>query len=114
MKKDIKIYIGIALVVVVIIAAIMIVQNNGSDVDEKITRCIANNSVYYGKLVCPACDKQEEIFGSNSKLLNKVDCFYDFPLCMNATIEFTPTWVIKGEKYVGVQSIERLQELTGC
>ena len=44
--------------------------------------------------------------------LNVIDCFYEQEKCTN--IQYTPTWIINGQKYEGFQSIEKLKELTGC
>jgi len=46
------------------------------------------------------------------KYLEIIDCWFEKEKCEN--ISGTPTWKIKGEYYKGVQSIKKLQELTGC
>jgi hypothetical protein len=80
--------------------------------DEEITKCIGENSVLYTRLGCHFCQVQEEAFGENYQYLTTIDCFYNQEECTGITS--TPTWVIKGEKYEGVQSLEKLKELTGC
>ena len=52
------------------------------------------------------------MFGKNRQYLNTIDCWYEREKCLG--IQSTPSWIIKGEKYIGVQSIEKLKELTGC
>ena len=52
------------------------------------------------------------MFGDSFKFLNVVDCTGNWDKCLGVT--GTPTWVINGEKYVGVQEIEKLRNLTGC
>ena len=52
------------------------------------------------------------MFGDNLQYLNIIDCFYDRTQCEGIT--GTPTWIINGEAYKGVQNIDRLKELTGC
>ena len=84
----------------------------GATTSEGVAKCIGENSVFYVQLGCSACRIQEEMFGENYKFLNSVDCFYERESC--GEIEATPTWIIKGEQYKGVQSIEKLKELTGC
>jgi len=44
--------------------------------------------------------------------LNVVDCFFEGGKC--GDLISTPTWIIKGKEYGGVQSFEKLKELTGC
>ncbi|MBT3405215.1 hypothetical protein HN832_01440 [archaeon] len=80
----------------------------------EITQCIGENSVLYIQLGCHACETQENLFGDNYNDLTIVDCFFDIEKCQEAEITATPTWVINQEKIIGVQSIKKLQELTGC
>ena len=90
----------------------LILSKKHPETPENIVKCIGENSELYGQLGCSACKKQEELFGENSKYLTIIDCWNEREKCLE--IEYTPTWIIKGEKYVGVQSIEKLKELTGC
>lgn len=83
-------------------------------VDGATTICIAENSVFYGTEWCSFCQKQKELFGINEELLNYIDCDEDREACIMVGIEVFPTWDINGERYTGVQSIEKLKELTGC
>jgi hypothetical protein len=84
------------------------------DTTEEIAKCIGKNAILYTQLGCHACETQEQMFGENYQHLNVVDCFYDRETCTEKQIEYTPTWIINNEKIIGVQSIEKLQELTGC
>jgi len=109
MKK--RLWITFAIILgVIILSAIILSRGNG--VSKETTVCIANNSELYVQLGCHACEAQEKIFGENYKYLNVIDCFYEREKCSN--IQYTPTWIIKGEKYTKVQSIKKLKELTGC
>ncbi len=100
------------LIVLGVIILSIIILNRGNGVSEKDTRCIGQNSVFYVQLGCHACEIQEDMFGENSKYLNMVDCYREREKCSEIT--HTPTWIIGGEKYQGVKSIEKLKELTGC
>ncbi len=102
------------IILAVIILAFWILRKPSSQVDEQTAICIGQNSELYIKLGCSACRVQEEMFGNNFKYLNSTDCFYDVEKCINVGITATPTWIINDEKIVGVQSIEKLKELTGC
>ena len=86
--------------------------------DETITKdvaeCIGENSMLYVQLGCIHCEEQKEMFGDNYQDINIVDCFYNRTICADEQISGTPTWVINGEQYVGVQPIEKIRELTGC
>lgn len=108
-----KSWLNIFIMLIVAIIAIFIIINKSKPVtSEEVARCIGENSVLYVQLGCTHCERQEALFGDNYQFLNTIDCFYERAKC--ADITSTPTWLIKGEKYIGVQSIERLQELTQC
>lgn len=107
-----KFLITIMIILGVIILSIIIISKPNPETSEKVAKCIGKKSILYIKLGCHACKTQEEMFGENYKYLTVIDCFYERDKCYE--IEWTPTWVIKGEKYIGVQSIEELKELTGC
>jgi uncharacterized protein YxeA len=109
MKKNL---ITIIIILGVIILSIVIINKPHPETPEEVAKCIGKNSVLYIKLGCNACKIQEEMFGENYEYLTIIDCFYERDKC--SEIIFTPTWIIKGEKYEGVQSIEKLKELTGC
>lgn len=113
MKKDTKIYLAIILIVILVIIGIYALKNKDT-ADIRLAKCIGEEAEFYGKLGCPACDKQEELFGENVQYLNKIDCFYQGDKCIEKEITAYPTWIIDGEKYIGVRSLESLQELAEC
>jgi len=96
----------------VVILAAFLINKPANETSDEIAKCIGENSVLYTQLGCSACKAQEDLFGESYEYLNKIDCFYEREKCSEITA--TPTWIINNEKYVGVQSIEKLQELTGC
>jgi hypothetical protein len=110
MKKNT--WITLLVILGVIILAVFLLYRPTEGVSEQTARCIAEHSHLYTQLGCHACEIQEELFGESYKYLNKTDCFFEREKCSD--IEATPTWVIDGQAYVGVQSIEKLKELTGC
>jgi len=91
-------------------------NNSSSQITEELAKCIGQNSELYVQTGCPACQRQEELFGDNLKYIFLIDCFLveNRQTCIDKSIEATPTWIIKENKYKGVQSIETLKELTGC
>ncbi len=110
MKK--KNWVTLTVIVLVIILSVILLTKSHPETSEEVAKCIGKNSELYTQLGCSACKTQEEMFGENYEYLNVIDCWFERDKCSN--IEYTPTWIIKGEKYVGVQSISDLQELTGC
>lgn len=106
--------ITILIILGIIIFAIIAINRPHPQTTEEIAKCIGENSKLYTQLGCSHCEEQEEMFGDNLKYLDIIDCFYERDKCSSEDIEATPTWLIKGKKYEGVQTIEKLQELTGC
>jgi len=102
----------IGIIIVVLIFAYFTLTNNPPVTDEDVAKCIGQKSILYVQLGCHACETQEKMFGDNYQFLKTIDCFYEKEKCVG--IEATPTWLIDGEKYRGVQSIEKLKGLTGC
>ena len=99
-------------IIVVILVAVLIMTKAHPETDSEVAKCIGENAVLYTQLGCHACEKQKDIFGDNYEHLNVVDCWFEREKC--GDVEYTPTWIIKGEKYVGLKSIQELKELTDC
>lgn len=115
MNKKVKsrlVTIGIVLAIALIMFFALYDFDSPNETPNEIVECIGENSILYVQLGCHYCGVQEEIFGDNLDLINKIDCFYEKEKC--GEIQATPTWKINGELYRGVKSIEELQELTGC
>jgi len=111
-KKSLIINILLFLILIAVLVFATTIFNKKNVTTEELSKCIGKNSVLYTQLGCHACENQEKMFGEYYLLLEKVDCFYEPDKCNS--IRATPTWKIRGELYEGVQSIEKLKELTGC
>ena len=103
----------IVIIAVIIFAVYLIVQDTGS-ANEELVKCIGERSELYIQLGCHACETQEKMFGDSYKFLNVVDCWDERDKCIEKGIEATPTWIINGEKFRGVQSIDTLKRRTEC
>lgn len=84
-------------------------------------KCLTDNDVkMYGAYWCPHCENNKKAFGDSWKYITYVECAVEgqpqvqTTACTVAGIEGYPTWVIKGEKYPGEQSLENLARLSGC
>ncbi len=108
----------IAVIIAVIALAVYILfrDNPAPVVSAEDAMCIGNNSELYSQTGCSACKVQADLFGENLKYINEIDCFLpaNRQLCIDKNIEATPTWIINEERYVGVQSVDTLKNLTGC
>ncbi len=122
MKKSMNTLITFLVVAGVLAVAFFIIYGklNSSAVrdipSEEVARWIGEHSTLYVQTGCIHCKEQEDLFGVNVKYLHTFDCAGDSDkalVCSLAGITATPTWIINNERYVGVQSIDRLKELTG-
>ena len=114
-KKDTPIYIILVIIIILIILGIFWIKNpNKKPTDEEVMKCIAEKSIIYSSTTCGACRYQEQILGDYYSLFQEINCFKEIQKCIDAHIEATPTWIINGEKYTGVKSIQKLKELTEC
>jgi len=68
--------------------------------------------VRYGTEWCPHCKNQKKLFGSSFQYINYTDCDKNKKVCTEALISGYPTWKINNQTYPGVQSIERLAQLS--
>lgn len=113
-KINKKSLVTILVILSVMAIAIFALTKNTPEFTKEEAICIGENSELYVKLGCSACKIQEDMFGENLEYLNIIDCLYEGDKCAQEEITATPTWIINGEKYIGVQSISKLKEFTGC
>ena len=112
--------IGIIIIVLAIAAAIIYSKNAGFATKDIATEAeakwIGEHSIVYTQAGCIHCKELEDLFGSSWKYINSIDCASSqekIQACIVANITATPTWIINGEQYIGVQTVEKLKELTG-
>ncbi len=78
-------------------------------------KCLTdNNATMYGTDWCGYCKKQKDLFGNSFKNINFVDCDRNREKCVLAGVQGYPTWIINNQTYSGLQSLERLAQITGC
>jgi len=78
----------------------------------------ATRAVMYGAYWCPHCQEQKKLFDSAASALPYVECAPEGPnphpdLCERAQVKSFPTWVIDGQRLVGVQSLDALARASG-
>ena len=110
MKKDKVITVFTILIILAI--AFIALNKPKANTPEEIIQCIGKESKLYVQDGCPHCRNQENLFGENLYDLTIISCSDDWTKCQD--IKATPSWKINNEMFIGVQSIEKLQELTGC
>jgi len=117
MKKSIERFITALVIIAVLILSMFIILNKPApQTSSDIAKCIGQNSVVYVQTGCSHCKDQEDLFGNNTQYLTMIDCLQNENMqkCVSAGIQGTPTWIIKNQSYEGVQTIEKLKQLTGC
>jgi len=116
MKKDLKIYLILLGIVLLVIIGIFIWKEKPEMSEEKTARCIGQNSELYVQLGCSHCEKQEALFGEDYQYLTVIDCTVESQRqkCIDKDITGTPTWIINEEYVLGFQTIEQLKNLTHC
>jgi hypothetical protein len=79
-------------------------------------QCLATKKLtMYGAVWCSACKAEKALFGDSFKYVSYVECTENPNECLAKGIEKYPTWIDeKEQKYVGVQGLEKLSEISGC
>ena len=90
-----------------------------SDLAAVITCLNDNDATLYGAYWKRDVKNQKEIFGDSIDQVNYIECDSNVEegqpqLCEDAGITTYPSWVIDGETYEGMQSLEELAEITSC
>jgi uncharacterized membrane protein/glutaredoxin len=73
---------------------------------------------FYGASWCPHCTEQKHLFGSSMKRIPYVECSPGGPnapqaqACKDKGIQSYPTWIINGQRYMGVQPLDTLAQLS--
>jgi uncharacterized membrane protein/glutaredoxin len=76
------------------------------------------NARFYGASWCPHCTEQKELFGTSHSRLPYIECSPGGPrapqaqACNDAGIKSYPTWIINGQRYSGIQSLDSLAQVS--
>ncbi len=90
-------------------------------------QCLYNSGMrMYGSVTCKFCAQQRAMFGDSFRFIREIECDPRNPLpqtelCISKKITATPTWIFEdanGKDVTrfspGVQSLEKLSEVSGC
>lgn len=75
---------------------------------------VKSNAKFYGAYWCPHCADQKEMFGSSASRLPYIECSPfgsggpQASACSDMGIKSYPTWIIDGQRHVGVLTLEEL------
>ena len=108
----------IGLLILGTIATVLLKSDGGipSTKYDTFAQCLASkNLTMYGAVWCSYCKAQKALFGDSFKYVSSVECTENPNECMAKNIESYPTWIDEnGEKYVGLQGLEKLSEISSC
>ena len=80
---------------------------------DEFAQCLSEKGArMYGRNTCPHCINQKALFGDSFNYIDYIECSSSPEQC--AGLEGVPAWKIKEETIYGVQSLEKLAELTNC
>jgi len=87
-----------------------------------LAQCLTEKEVrFFGTAECPWCTRQKELFGPAAEFLPYIECSpnvateQELAMCEEANVRGVPDWRFPGQEPVtGMQSIERIAELSGC
>lgn len=119
-KRYPALFLGMALIVVILAIAIINGAKGPGELDEFATCIDESGAKFYGAYWCSHCQNQKDMFGKSKKYLPYVECSTPSGngqtlACEEAGIESYPTWVFPdGAQEVGEQSLEELASKTGC
>ena len=79
-------------------------------------QCLATQKLtMYGAVWCSHCKTQKTLFEDSFKYVPYVECTENPDQCLKSGVESYPTWIdVKGQKYIGGQSLEKLAQITSC
>ena len=93
-------------------------QERGSLELAGFTGCLVNSdAIFYGTEWCGICGQQKQVLGETFTQYSEyfyVDCDEESERCAQAGVRAYPTWIINGQQYQGVQSIDALSAAIGC
>lgn len=106
----------IVIIVVVALAYLFLVPASGPAQLEEFAKCLAGKGVSLaGTSTCHYCNEQKTMFGDSFSYIEFHDCGTDPVWCAGNNVRSYPTWVFAdGRRAVGLQSLKRLSELSGC
>ena len=115
MKKKKMLYVLIAILILTVGAYGIYAWRTIPGEYDDFAKCLSESgATKYGTDWCGYCKQQKALFGKSFKYVDYVNCDYNKDECILEGVTGYPTWKINGESYSGVQSFERLSQLTGC
>lgn len=83
-------------------------------------KCLSENGLQmFGSATCGGCISQKKLFGDSFQYIDYVECQQSIPgnnfqLCKEKQISHVPAWIRDDQMIDGFQSIQKLEEFSGC
>ena len=107
--------VSLVILIIAALGALFFVMGSASGKYDGFARCLKEKgAVIYGDDFCEFTKRQMGMFGSSFGYLNYVKCAENSALCESKGVSVTPTWEVGGSMYSGVQTFEKLSEVSGC
>jgi hypothetical protein len=121
MNKQEQIIVGaIVAVVIILIFGFFMTRSASAPISstkyDDFAKCLASKDLtLYGAVWCSHCQDQKKLFGDSFKYAKYVECPDNIKLCTDKGVNGYPTWIdASGKKYEGLQSMEKLAEISKC
>ena len=121
MKKGVKIFWGILIVVIVLALGLSLYSSNTPGKYDQLAQCIKDKGViFYGAFWCPHCQRTKAAFGTSARLLPYVECSTpdgkdQTAVCKEKKIVGYPTWIFPdGSQLTGEHSLAEIASKSGC
>jgi hypothetical protein len=102
-------------IIILLIITTLLLSGCQNNYDE-FAQCITSKNISMaGTSWCGHCRTQKEMFGNSFQYIDFHDCDEERQWCINAGVEAYPAWILEdGTVILGVQSISKLERLSGC
>ncbi len=120
MQKSIKVILGILAIVLVSLVVFYgyntltgkVISGADSQTNQLAKHLTSIGAKMYGTEWCSFCSEQKKLFGDSFEYIDYIDCGQDKDICVSAGVLGYPTWIINGQNYPGLQSLDRLENLS--
>lgn len=115
-KKENIILVSVFLILVIGAGAVFYGSQPSSVIDnDGLAKCLTEQGFrMFGSESCGACQSQKRMFGDSFRHIDYIDCGYREQECIENEIRAYPTWKLDDNKMVGVMSLEKLSQVSGC
>lgn len=114
-KRKTITYSALAILIIAALGTLVYLMGSAPGQYDSFAKCLkSKGAVIYGDDFCEFTKRQMGMFGNSFGYLDYVKCAENQGLCDSKGVAVTPTWEISGQMYSGVQTFQKLSEVSGC